>query len=139
MDFLHYESRYDLTDVPASIHDSKTVSRRFNTIYDIFRSLSLAQSLLKGRNAPICRSENGGVKFRCKTSSTKNLMSKKRRVKSRKFENFRSGFVCWFWPGWAVLTTSHRFHKNKQKQENPSRHPGPKPLNCLLHFSRSPP
>ena len=53
--FFNCKSKCDLTDVPGSIYDIKTVARRFRTIQDIQRSLSLAQSLLKGRNAPIWR------------------------------------------------------------------------------------
>ena len=47
--FLNAESMSDSTD-------KKTAARRFDTIHDILRSLSLEQSLLKGRNAPIWRS-----------------------------------------------------------------------------------
>ena len=53
--FLNCESTCDLADVPASIYDRKTAARPFDTIHDILRCLSLAQSLLKGRNAPIWR------------------------------------------------------------------------------------
>ena len=35
--------------------DRKTAARPFDTIHDIPRSLSLAESLLKGRNTPILR------------------------------------------------------------------------------------
>ena len=45
----------DLTDVPASLHDRKTVARPFDTIHDILQCLSLVQSLLKDQNAPIWR------------------------------------------------------------------------------------
>ena len=44
-----------LTDVPN--YDRKTDARRVDTILDILRFLSLAQSLLKGRNAPIWREQ----------------------------------------------------------------------------------
>ena len=54
-DFLNCESTCDLTDVPASIYDRKMDARPFDTIRDILRCLSLVQSLLKGRNAPIWR------------------------------------------------------------------------------------
>ena len=60
--FLNCESTCDLADVPASIYDRKTAARPFDTIHDILRCLSLAQSLLKGRNAPIWRIGNRGVK-----------------------------------------------------------------------------
>ena len=53
--FLNSESAFDLIDVPGSIYDIKLTARRFDTINDILKSLSLAQSLLKGRNAPIWR------------------------------------------------------------------------------------
>ena len=49
-DFFNRESTYDLKDVLASIYDRKTAIRRFDTINDILRPLSLVQSLLKGRN-----------------------------------------------------------------------------------------
>ena len=45
--FLNCESTCDLTDVPAPINDRKMDARHFDTIQDILRSLSLAQSLLK--------------------------------------------------------------------------------------------
>ena len=44
-----------MTDVPALIHDRETAAGPFDTIYDILRSLSIAQSDLKGRNVPIWR------------------------------------------------------------------------------------
>ena len=50
--FLNCESKFDLTDVPSSIHDRKVDARRFDTIHVILRCLGLAQALLKGRNAP---------------------------------------------------------------------------------------
>ena len=53
--FLNCESKFDSTDVPSWIYDRKTAARPFDTIHDILRCLSLAQSLLKGRNAPIWR------------------------------------------------------------------------------------
>ena len=53
--FLNCESTCDLLDVPASIYDRKMDARPFDTINDILRGLSLAQSLLKRRNAPIWR------------------------------------------------------------------------------------
>ena len=52
-DFFNYETTCDVRDVPASIYDTKTAARRFDTIHDILRSLGLAQSLRKRRNAPI--------------------------------------------------------------------------------------
>ena len=54
--FFNCGSTCDLTDVPVSIYDRKTVDRPFHTIHDILQSLGLAQSLLKGRNALIWRS-----------------------------------------------------------------------------------
>ena len=51
MTTLYDESTRDLENVQDSIHDRKTTSRRFETIHDIVRSLSLAQSLVKGQNA----------------------------------------------------------------------------------------
>ena len=53
--FLNCERTCGLTDVPASIYDRKTAARPFDTNHNILRCLSLAQSLLKGRNAPIWR------------------------------------------------------------------------------------
>ena len=41
--------------------DRNTASRHFNINHEILRSLSLAQSLLKGLNAPIWHEENRGV------------------------------------------------------------------------------
>ena len=60
--FLNCESKFDSTDVPSWIYDRKTAARPFDTIHDILRCLSLAQSILKGRNAPIWRIGNRGVK-----------------------------------------------------------------------------
>ena len=55
-----------------SLYDWKTAARPFDTIHDILRSLTLAQSLLKGRNAPILgiwnRGVNGFVIFHLKVS-----------------------------------------------------------------------
>ena len=59
--FLNCESSSDSTDISASIYERKTAARPFDTIYDILRSLSLVQSLLKGRNALIWRIGNRGV------------------------------------------------------------------------------
>ena len=42
--FFNFEIRCDLMDVPASIYDIKTTARHFDTIDDILRPLSLAQS-----------------------------------------------------------------------------------------------
>ena len=53
--FLNCERTYGLTEVPASIYDRKPDARCFDTIHNILRCLSPAQSLLKGRNAPIWR------------------------------------------------------------------------------------
>ena len=50
---LNFESTCDLTDVKASVYDTKTAARHFEIIYDILRSLGLAQFLLKGQNAAI--------------------------------------------------------------------------------------
>ena len=52
---LNFESSLYLTDVPAAMYDRKTAARPFGTIHDILRSLSLVQSLFKGRNAPTLR------------------------------------------------------------------------------------
>ena len=52
--FMNCGSTCDSTDVTAQISDRKMAARRFETIHNILRSLSLAESLLKGRNAPIC-------------------------------------------------------------------------------------
>ena len=60
--FLNCVSTFDLTDVLGSIYDRKTAARPFDTMYDILRSLSVAQSLLKGQNSPIWRVGNRGVK-----------------------------------------------------------------------------
>ena len=54
-DFFNCESSCDLPDNPSPIYDRKTASRRFDTTHIIIRSLSLLQSLLKGRNAQIWR------------------------------------------------------------------------------------
>ena len=54
-DFSNCESTCDLTDVPGAIYDWKSAARAFDTIHDILRSLSLVESLLKGKNAPIWR------------------------------------------------------------------------------------
>ena len=48
-----FNAERDLTDFSASIYGRKTAVRRFETIHYILRSLSLAQSLLKGVNTPI--------------------------------------------------------------------------------------
>ena len=44
-----------MTDVPTLIYDRKIAAWIFYTIHDIQRSLSLAKTLIKGRNAPIWR------------------------------------------------------------------------------------
>ena len=62
IDFLNCENDCDLKDVPSSIYDRKRAARRFDTIHDILISLSLAQSILQGRNAPIWFIGNLGVK-----------------------------------------------------------------------------
>ena len=46
--FLNCECTCDLTVVLALIYDRKTAARPFDTIQDILRSHSLAQSVLKG-------------------------------------------------------------------------------------------
>ena len=51
--FLNRKITCNSTDVPASIYDRKMDGRPFDTINDILRCLSLVQSLLKSRNAPI--------------------------------------------------------------------------------------
>ena len=48
---LNSECTCDLTNVAASIYDRKIAVQTFDTIHDILRSLSLAQSLFEGRNA----------------------------------------------------------------------------------------
>ena len=60
--FFDFET-CDSTDVPASNYARKIAARPFDTIHDILRCLSLAQSLLKGRNAPIWRIGNRGVNY----------------------------------------------------------------------------
>ena len=52
---FNFESKCDLTNVSASVYDRKIDARPFDTIHDILRCLSLAQSLRKGQNAPIWR------------------------------------------------------------------------------------
>ena len=52
-----------LTDVPAFIYDRETAAGHYETILDFKRSLGLAQYFLQGRNAPISRSRNQGVKM----------------------------------------------------------------------------
>ena len=44
-----------LTDARGFIYYKETAARLFDTIQDILQPLSLAQSDLKGRNAPIWR------------------------------------------------------------------------------------
>ena len=61
--FLNCDSMCDLTVLLASICYRKTAARPFDTICDILRALRLVQSLLKGRNAPIWRIGNRGVKL----------------------------------------------------------------------------
>ena len=53
--FFNCEGTYDLTVVPAPIYYSKPMDRPFDTIRNVLKSLSHVQSLLKDRNAPICR------------------------------------------------------------------------------------
>ena len=55
IDFLDSESTWDSTDVQAPIYDRKTAAKPFYTTHEIIRSLSLVQSLHKGRNAPLWR------------------------------------------------------------------------------------
>ena len=59
--FLNCERTCGLKDVSASIYDRKTDARPFDTIHDILRFLSLAQSLRKSRNALIWHIGNRGV------------------------------------------------------------------------------
>ena len=65
-DCINCDNSCDLIDVTASIYDRKTDARRFestfDTIHGILRSLSLAQSLRKSRNAQIWRIGNRRVK-----------------------------------------------------------------------------
>ena len=76
--FLNSESTCNSTDVPASMYGRKIAARPFDTIHDTLRSLSLAQSLLKRRNAPIRRIGNreantiGRAKFTLVKSIKKN-------------------------------------------------------------------
>ena len=53
--FFICESTCDLTDVQPSMYDRKTAARPFKIIHVIIRSLSLAQTFLRDRNAPIWR------------------------------------------------------------------------------------
>ena len=54
--FFNCESMWDLTDFQASMYDRITAAWPSNTIHDILRSLSLAQSLLRDRSPPILTS-----------------------------------------------------------------------------------
>ena len=58
---LNSENTCYLTDVPALIYNRKTAAGRFDLINDFLRSLGLALSLLKDRNAPIWSIGNQGV------------------------------------------------------------------------------
>ena len=79
LDFLICENQYDSKDFPAPINDRKTAARPFDTINEILRSLGLAQSLLKSRNAQIWRKReplyltllgtHGLIKNRCSLQS----------------------------------------------------------------------
>ena len=60
--FFNNKTTYDLTNVPASVYDRKSAARPFDTIHEILKSHGLAQSLLKGQNAPIRRVEDLGDK-----------------------------------------------------------------------------
>ena len=53
--FLIWRVRVIWQILQASIYDRKTAATRFDIIHAIPRSLSLAQCLIKGRNAPIWR------------------------------------------------------------------------------------
>ena len=55
--FWNCESTCDLTDIPASFNYRKMDARPFNTFHDILQWLSLVQSLLEDRNAPISRKQ----------------------------------------------------------------------------------
>ena len=57
----NFESSCDLTNASASLYDRKTAARPFDTIHDIKLSISFAQSLLKGRNAPTGTSGTKGL------------------------------------------------------------------------------
>ena len=59
--FSYCESTCGLTDFPASMYDRKIPARSFDTIHDILRSFSLAQSDLESRSAPIWRNGNQQV------------------------------------------------------------------------------
>ena len=58
------------------MYDRKTAAWPFDTIHDILRSFSLAQSLLKGRNSPIWRIGNRGVKLYLKRVKVRVLLHK---------------------------------------------------------------
>ena len=60
-DFFYCERTSDLKNVLT--YDRKIAARRFGTISDIQLSLTLAQSLLEDRNAPLWRMDNQGVKI----------------------------------------------------------------------------
>ena len=59
--FWNRASTCGSTDLPVAIYDRKIAARRFDSIHDILRFLSLAQSLLKGLSAPIWHIGNRGV------------------------------------------------------------------------------
>ena len=61
--FFNYERKFDSIDSPSSVYDRKSAAWRFDTIQNILRSFSLAESLLKGRTVLIRRSRNQGVKI----------------------------------------------------------------------------
>ena len=63
VDFLYCQRTCDFKHVLGSIYDTEKAARHFDTIHVILRSLGLAQSLVEGKNAPIWRSGNRGVKI----------------------------------------------------------------------------
>ena len=94
LSFLNAESLIDSTDFSASVHNRKTAARRFDTINDILRSRSLAKSLLKGRNAPICRSGRWAVNkaLQWKTNRKTNPIFP---AAFPHFREFRKAFASW--------------------------------------------
>ena len=65
--FLNSERTCNSTDIQASMYNRKTTTRPFDTMLTLdqrhyLRSLSLVQSLSKGRNAPIWRNGNRRVR-----------------------------------------------------------------------------
>ena len=80
-DSSNCESTFDTMAVSAKISERKIDARRFDSIHDILRSISLTQSLLKGRNTPIWRQQETN------TYDT----ARNRRVEGKKFLKKSSG------------------------------------------------